>query len=154
MSPIVSFIEDELYKKIKASVPIFCMDLIIRCDNKILLIKRDREPAKNEFWTPGGRFLYGESISQGAVRKAKEETGLDCNFIKMLDICNMYFTKTGNMTSDVHTPSLIIEMEVALGNQKVQLDNLHLDYKWAEKNSIKYHLYVQEILNKAGLSYE
>lgn len=152
MSPIVSFIEDELYKKIKASVPIFCMDLIIRCDDKVLLIKRDREPVKNEFWTPGGRFLYGESISQGALRKAKEEIGLDCKFIKMLDVCNMYFVKTGDMDCDVHTPSLIIELEA--NNQDVVLDKLHVDYKWIDRNSIKYHLYVQEILNKAGLIYE
>jgi len=146
---VSNFCDDELYFKIIENMPIFCMDLIIKNDNKILLVKRKNNPAKNEWWTPGGRFLKGESLACGASRKAKQETGLKCKFIKVIDVCNMYFVKVDDMKCDVHTPSLIIEME-AVGNIEVNLDRDHSEYKWIDKNSNDYHKYVQEIITKAG----
>ena len=53
------------YKAILANIPIVCVDLIIINDGKFLLLKRDNEPAKGEFWFPGGRILKLETIKNG-----------------------------------------------------------------------------------------
>ena len=54
-------------------VPIvFCF--LIR-DDKILLIRRAREPYKGEATVPGGRKRRGESLRAACAREMLEETG-------------------------------------------------------------------------------
>ncbi|SHJ38021.1 8-oxo-dGTP diphosphatase [Malonomonas rubra DSM 5091] len=54
--------------------PFPTVDIIIRQEGKIVLIKRKNEPFG---WAlPGGFVDYGESFEQAAVREAKEETAL------------------------------------------------------------------------------
>lgn len=49
--------------------------LIIK-NNKVLLIKRDQPPAKNQWAVPGGKVSLGETLQQAAVREIFEETGI------------------------------------------------------------------------------
>ncbi|MBU2458733.1 MAG: NUDIX domain-containing protein, partial [Planctomycetes bacterium] len=60
------------YRRILNNVPILCVDLLIVYNGKCLLLKRDNEPAKGEFWFAGGRIRKFESIENAAIRIAKE----------------------------------------------------------------------------------
>jgi len=53
----------------------------IRKDNKILLLKRSKEPLKGYWALIGGKLKEEESISDAAIRETKEETGLNSKFI-------------------------------------------------------------------------
>jgi ADP-ribose pyrophosphatase YjhB (NUDIX family) len=51
--------------------------VIIRQGDRIVLIRRDKEPSKG-YWTfPGGAVELGEPLPDAARREAWEETGLD-----------------------------------------------------------------------------
>lgn len=55
--------------------PFPTVDVIIRMNDKIVLIERKNEP---KGWAlPGGFVDYGESFETAAAREAREETGLD-----------------------------------------------------------------------------
>ena len=60
------------YKKILEYIPICCVDVVICHFNKILFVKRNTEPAKNEWWFPGGRVYKNEMLEETAIRKAYE----------------------------------------------------------------------------------
>ena len=62
--------------------PFPTVDIIIRIDDKIVLIERKNEP--HGWALPGGFVDYGESLEQAAIREAKEETGLDLANLKQM----------------------------------------------------------------------
>jgi len=61
-------------QRIKA--PAIAVDIIITKQNKIVLIKRAKNPYKDNWALPGGFIERGETHIQAAVREAEEETGL------------------------------------------------------------------------------
>ena len=51
--------------------------IIVRCDNKVLLCKRNSETTLPGFWScPAGSVEEGENTKDGAVREFTEETNL------------------------------------------------------------------------------
>jgi ADP-ribose pyrophosphatase YjhB (NUDIX family) len=64
-------------------------------DGKILLTKRE----DFEVWClPGGSVEEGETVADGAIREAKEETGLDVELIRLVGI----YSRMGGGMHDVH----------------------------------------------------
>lgn len=69
------FLEDATFQTIIAHTPLVSVDLIIKKKNKILLGKRVNRPAKDYWFTLGGRILKGEMIQDAIIRIAKIELG-------------------------------------------------------------------------------
>jgi colanic acid biosynthesis protein WcaH len=117
------------YNRIITKVPIVCIDVIIYYQGKMLFIKRADEPARGEWWLPGGRLYKGESLQECALRKAREETGLECRFIEIVHFDNTIFD-TGPNNIPVHSVNfcalLIAETD------QVKPDESCLDYVWAD----------------------
>jgi len=63
---------------VKHQTPSLTADIFIYDDDfKFILIKRKNEPYKDCWALPGGFIEYGESVEEGAIREAKEETSID-----------------------------------------------------------------------------
>ena len=56
--------------------------VIIKCNSKILLTKRNLEPAKGRLDLPGGFVNPGETLEQAAKREVKEELKLELDKIE------------------------------------------------------------------------
>ena len=60
------------------TVPVHCaVGAIVLDKGTILLVKRDREPAKGQWSLPGGRVETGETLREALLREVREETGVD-----------------------------------------------------------------------------
>ena len=73
----MSFIPDKLYKQILGNTVNLCVDVCLRYNDGVVLIKRTEEPCKGVFWPIGGRIHKGETAEDAARRKIKEEIGID-----------------------------------------------------------------------------
>jgi len=139
------FIPQDLYDNIMDLMPIICVDGIIKKENGILLLLRDNEPEKNKWWFPGGRLLKGEKLEEGIVRKVKEETGLTCEVIDMIDITQTDF-KTGPNGIPVHTVNVCFTLKIK--NGKLSLNNEHKKWGWFMEAPEDSHLVIKDIFKK------
>ena len=63
------------WRTIVANVPLVSVDLVIEHDGGVILGKRQNEPAKGEWFVPGGTVLKNESRTDAVHRVAKDELG-------------------------------------------------------------------------------
>jgi ADP-ribose pyrophosphatase YjhB (NUDIX family) len=66
--------------------PIVGVGMIVQKDNRIVLVKREREPGKGKWSIPGGMLELGERISEGVKREILEETGLIVEIDRLIDV--------------------------------------------------------------------
>jgi 8-oxo-dGTP diphosphatase len=58
----------------------------------VLLVVRDKEPAKGLLSIPGGGVDVGETQEEAIVREVREETGIDCEVIRFLSTADLITT--------------------------------------------------------------
>ncbi len=147
----VNFIPQKLYNQILKAVPITCVDVAIRFENRVLLVKRQDHPAKGQWWVPGGRVVKGEMMVEAAIRKAKEEVGLSCYAGPIIHTAETIFPD-GPYHIPVHSINSCFFMYPETANVQVKLDDHHQLHKWVTDIPRGLHPYVEQCLTGAGLS--
>lgn len=143
-------IENGLYKTILSCLPIACVDVAVMSHGGVLLVKRGDMPAKGEWWLPGGRVHKGEMMRDAAVRKAREEVGLDCWIGPLVHTAETIFPD-GPHGESVHSINSCFMLFPKRDTDTPALDGHHTNYKWV------YHIegglaqYVKDCLAKCGL---
>jgi 8-oxo-dGTP diphosphatase len=66
--------------------PLVGVGVLVVEGDKILLVKREKDPGKGRWSIPGGLLELGELLRDGAKRETKEETGIDVDIIALLDV--------------------------------------------------------------------
>lgn len=142
-----TYIEETLYQEILAKMPIPCVDLIIEnSKGEILMLKRNNEPAKNQWWTPGGRVLLGETLREAALRKAQEEAGLSLKNLRKWTAYDIILPLPDNKISHAVSTFFVAQAD----SLEVNLDTQSEDFDWQspEKwlNLLNFNPILKEIL--------
>lgn len=69
--------------------PFVAVGAFVWRDDKVLLIKRGKEPRKGEWSIPGGAQHVGETVEATAMREVMEETGIEIRVTGLLDVLDM-----------------------------------------------------------------
>ena len=126
-------IPEELYKKIVDTMPILCVDLVIKNGRgEFLLVKRKNQPLKGEWFVPGGRMMKGETVTEAVIRKAKEELGVMVIETYPIGIFEFYF-KENPFCLESGVSGLSIVNIVNIFSNKITLDNQSCAWKYSEK---------------------
>jgi 8-oxo-dGTP diphosphatase len=75
-----------MVKKLYPDHPIVGVGAVIIDRGKLLLEKRGNEPAKGKWSIPGGVVELGESLEDAVIRETKEETCLDVEAPRLIDV--------------------------------------------------------------------
>jgi ADP-ribose pyrophosphatase YjhB (NUDIX family) len=66
--------------------PIVGVGGIVLDADRVLLVKRGREPLKGIWSIPGGKLELGETLRDGVRRELHEEVGLDVEVLDMVEV--------------------------------------------------------------------
>jgi|GEM_PF-602862 len=122
----------EQYVKLLELLPILCVDIIlVNPEGQYLLIKRANEPLKDQWWVIGGRVLKGETLEEAAIRKVREETGLQVRTVMPVG----YYEDVAEMSpfgesAPQHSVSVVFSASIDDG-QKVILDDQSTEWKYS-----------------------
>lgn len=135
------------YEIIKKSMPIPCVDLIVvNGQNEILMLKRTNDPAKGEWWFPGGRVHFNETRIEAVMRKLKQECGLEAKKIQEIGTTDLILENSDNTLS--HAITTVYKVEA---NGDVIIDEQSRTY--AQKTpkewlSCDIHIFLKDMLIK------
>lgn len=128
----MKLLPSKLYNRIVKSVPILCVDAVVKNwdGTYFLLVKRNNAPLKGDFWVPGGRVHRGEKIEQSLRRKLREEIGLKriIRIPQFIGYWEEHFTSGAH--GPIHTVSMVYEVECPRGFTP-NLDSENATYLWA-----------------------
>ncbi|MDO8536764.1 MAG: NUDIX domain-containing protein [bacterium] len=135
------------YKKVHATMPIVCVDLVVKRGKEFLLVKRKNNPLRGEWFFPGGRVLKNETLKNAALRKLKEETGLGGKVKKFFGT-GEHFENGYFAGIQTHIITFVFLVETA--GRLVSIDAQSAGFSW--RNSIAPSLkpYIKDFLRKAG----
>ena len=114
------YIPSVLYDQIIKCIPIVSVEALIVMDGALLFLRRNNQPAKGQWWFPGGRIRKGESLEEALRREVKEETGLEVSSYKLINVYSRVFPER-------HTIAIAYLCKCKKG--KVKLNNEHSEYR-------------------------
>ena len=135
-------IEAGLFDKIKKQMPIPCVDLLVTHKNSLLLMLRNNEPAKDLWFTPGGRIYRNEKLIDTVKRVLPYETGLQPT--KITQVSTM-----SHIWPEAHTVTTYFRVEV--DSDEVKLDEQHRDYRWIDQMEDGLHPIIVEMIENSGV---
>lgn len=145
-----------LYEEIHQNMPIACVDIVLKTsDGGFLLVKRDNEPAKNQWWVVGGRVRKNESLEEAAIRKIKEEIGIELK--KVEKVAGGYETifedDPFGHKQGTHTINTLFVGETSDEElKKVKTDTLHSEFKIFKHIEKSWHQCIQQYLRDCNFT--
>jgi len=85
------YIPSALYDQITKFMPIVSVEALIIINKALLFLRRNNQPAKREWWFPGGRIRKGKNLEQALRREVKEETGLTIIAYELINVYSRVF---------------------------------------------------------------
>lgn len=146
-------IPSKLYHQIITHVPIACVDVAIVHNHCVLLVKRLDQPAKGQWWLPGGRVHKGEMMRDTAKRKALEEVGLQCEVGPLIYTAETVF-EDGPNGIPVHSINSCFLLSPIHQYCPITLDSHHKSHSWFSPINLvnELHPYVIKCLLAAFLN--
>ncbi|MFA9517442.1 GDP-mannose mannosyl hydrolase, partial [Halopenitus sp. H-Gu1] len=136
------WIPKEEWETIVRNVPIVSVDLVVKRSDGIVLGKRTNEPAKGEWFVPGGRVQKSEARIEAVHRIAKEELGISVKVSESLGAFeHRYETSDIERVETKHYLANGYIVEVDSG--RIQPDDQHGEIQVFESAPDSLHPYIR-----------
>lgn len=129
--------------------PVPCVDFVLVHQGKFLMGFRSNKPAQNQWWLPGGRIWKNETLEKAALRKAKEETGMQVKVVKFLLNDETIFKNSSIPGISYHSINTVFLVK-PLAGERLSGDWQHKELQWFSKIDSKWHPYLKKCLRLAG----
>ncbi|WP_324758354.1 GDP-mannose mannosyl hydrolase [Haloarcula montana] len=146
-------IPDEEWRTIVGNVPLVSVDLVVQHEDSIALGKRANDPAKGEWFVPGGTVQKHERLDDAVHRIAEEELGVTVEIERRLGVYEHFYDVADADVADGkhYVP---IGYLVTADSRATETDDQHADLRWEPTpvDTDDLHPYVRAYLVDAGVA--
>lgn len=148
-------IPESQYADFIAAMPEPCVDVVVQHEGRVLVGRRENEPARGRWFWPGSRLFKGEGLEDAARRVAEEELGLAVTVEEQLG-ANAHVWDTSEQRADVgrHTVVVAYLATPTDTDPSPDLDGQHSAYRWLEGPDPELHEYVNRYFERWDLPRE
>ncbi|MGB9956482.1 GDP-mannose mannosyl hydrolase [Haloferax prahovense] len=139
-------VPDDEWEAIVANVPLVSVDLVIRHEGGVVLGLRENEPARGEWFVPGGTVFKNETLTDAVHRVADEELGVGVTIESRLGTFE-HFYDTSEVDGVDSKHYLATAFEVTLDDDHLQMDAQHSKLEVFEPPYENLHPYVERYIN-------
>jgi len=128
----------EEFTSLIETAPLVSIDLIIRGEGGYLLGMRNNQPAKGNWFVPGGRIFKNETISHAIKRISTKEVGVEVN-IKDVDFYGIFehFYDNSFVSNKISTHYVVLAYSFSLEVDEEALPiSEHNKYRYFDKEEI------------------
>ena len=145
-------IPDELFAAFLDTMPQVSVEAVLEHDESVLLVRRTNEPAKGEWFWPGGRLYKGERLVDAARRVAREELGVEVAVDERVGVYSHLWDATSVAGADSrHTVNVVYRVHERDPGADIVLDDQHDDYRFVTAPADDCHEYVQRYFAELDL---
>lgn len=138
------------FRTVVENTPLVSIDVCLVHENKMLLGKRNNEPLKGQWFTPGGRILKNESWQDCLKRVTQSELGLDITDIREFILMGAWdhFYPNSAVGDGISTHYINLPHYCFLKDQpSLMADEQHDDLFWFDlreiRNNESFHQYMK-----------
>jgi colanic acid biosynthesis protein WcaH len=145
---VVEWIPADEFETSLRYAPQVCVDLVVAHDGGVLLARRTNQPARGEWFWPGGRLRKGEELSAAVDRITSAELGLDVRVREQLGAAEHHWDVSSvDGVESRHTVPIVYAVEPA-GEFSVTLDDQHDEWRILREREDDLHEYVTAYLDR------
>ena len=155
----------QTFKTVIENAPLVSIDLCLVCYGQVLFGKRNNDPLKGEWFTPGGRIHKNETWQDALLRIAEVELGLCDTAVESCSLMGVWdhFYNNSALDQNISTHYVNLPHYVRFKSKpEITLDDQHGEFEWFDlsvvSNDEKFHPYMRNyagwLLKKMENSYD
>lgn len=135
----------DIWEDIVEHSPLVSVDLVVEHDDGVVLGRRENEPARGEWFIPGGVVKKSESLTKAVDRVAHEEIGCGVSIRTQLGVYEHFYDSSEfeDMSKHYVPVAYVVEPE----GQSFEPDSQHSALKVFSPPFTGFHEYVQAYLD-------
>lgn len=142
----------ERYTEFIAAMPEACVDVVVEHEGRVLVGRRENEPARGEWFWPGSRLFKGEALADAVHRVAEDELGIAVTVEEQLG-ANGHFWESSAQSADVsrHTVVVVYRATPVADDPDPGGDDQHSAFRWLAGPDPSLHEYVERYFERYDL---
>lgn len=113
--------------------PLVGVGAVIVQEDRVLLVRRGREPLKGHWTLPGGMLELGETLVDGAVREVREETGLIVEPLELVELIDRIDHESGRESGRVRYHYVIADYLCRVAGGELCAASDADEVRWVER---------------------
>ncbi len=146
-------VPDDEWETVVRNVPLVSVDLVVETENGVVLGKRENEPAKGEWFVPGGTVRKHEQLTDAVHRIAADELGMSVTVERQLGVYEHFYDVADVEEAEgKHYVPIGYHVRPA-GEETLEPDDQHSELNVFENpfEELALHPYVEAYLVDAGI---